>query len=1168
MAFWAQQLLLLWNNFLHRRRQPIQLPVELLWPLFLILMAVNHSHHPPLGQYESKPLQGPGHFLKKPLPSSGTIPWLQDHACNVNNTCCPQRMPSEEPGILGTFNYSFLGIGVVGVEAWPRSTSNPGPACAKLRKALNMHPLSHLLWRCPKPLVLGELMFVPDTLFTQQLMAQVNQTFQDLALLKDIQEVLGVLGPQLFNFMNDSANVVILWHKACADVEHLVGKLGRAMECMALDKLEAAPLEAGLVEWALELLAQHGFWAGVTFLDPKASLHPERLPGPSHLRVKIHMDNDLAADPLISAVCGGASGLLGGSCITILDEPAAGVPVSCRNVWELPLKYREGCTLTLSPHHLDEAKLLGDQGAVVTGGRLCCCGSPLFLRHHLGSGYYQMLEKGFQSMATSTRGGFELPALSPQVLLKVLEDCAVDTDSEAGAAPDTQALRGSGPDVVGQAQGWTLTCQQLWALLLNQFLLASLWPNSTALLEELGLENRYLQNSSHSQVPTALPCSCKACKCMQPITCQLGTVAEVLASGNQTLESASPACRCSWPGTYYLLPNCPTTAGGPPPPQAPTTSGEIVQNLMGWTLSDFLVKTYPHVVPGLRLCVLLSPQPGGALGRILNNLTAWAHGLDAQHSVKPWFNLGWHAVVAFVRASNALLHAHLPPGPDCHAHSVPTLNHPLNLPKEQLPEATPLTSSVDLGPINGMHSSALSSSPASAPRMASWVDALISTCMVFVMSFISASLTLALIEEHVTQAKQLYCSVTPLTYPASSSCSVPSMACVALTCFNLFIGINGSTATFMLELVSDQKGKKVSRILKQVFLIFPHFCRVGSGLVDTVRNQAMADAFERFGDRQFQSSLCGEVVGKNLLAMVVQGPLLTLLLQHCTHLLPQSVGTGPGWQGLGPSFGPTHTSVLRPKLRPLHSSEKEDEDVVCEEQVVGATQGDMSVLQDLTEGPALLPDVPLAENTAVDHQCLGIILASVTQDLAAALCDMGYCPPDATFELLTGQEHLEQFACLRGIPEAKTVQTLIGLPLANLGLQQHADQPAGTDSGGNKQKLATAVALVGDPAVVFLDEPTTGMYPSARHFLWNCVWREATHSTCLAVVVNGRFRCLWMQHLEGSCCCQEGAAPLVYIFGELAAPGAERGMEDFSVSQTSLKEVPEAPGRGWGQRWG
>lgn len=40
-------------------------------------------------------------------------------------------------------------------------------------------------------------------------------------------------------------------------------------------------------------------------------------------------------------------------------------------------------------------------------------------------------------------------------------------------------------------------------------------------------------------------------------------------------------------------------------------------------------------------------------------------------------------------------------------------------------------------------------------------------------------------------------------------------------------------------------------------------------------------------------------------------------------------------------------------------------------------------------------------------------------------------------------------------------------------------------SGGNKRKLSTAIALIGDPPFIFLDEPTTGMDPGARRQLWN-----------------------------------------------------------------------------------
>lgn len=44
-------------------------------------------------------------------------------------------------------------------------------------------------------------------------------------------------------------------------------------------------------------------------------------------------------------------------------------------------------------------------------------------------------------------------------------------------------------------------------------------------------------------------------------------------------------------------------------------------------------------------------------------------------------------------------------------------------------------------------------------------------------------------------------------------------------------------------------------------------------------------------------------------------------------------------------------------------------------------------------------------------------------------------------------------------------------------------------SGGNRRKLSTAIALVGDPPIIFLDEPTTGMDPVARRQLWDTISR-------------------------------------------------------------------------------
>eukprot|EP00039_Didymoeca_costata_P006116 m.87594 g.87594 ORF g.87594 m.87594 type:complete len:1794 (+) comp13118_c0_seq1:164-5545(+) len=92
----------------------------------------------------------------------------------------------------------------------------------------------------------------------------------------------------------------------------------------------------------------------------------------------------------------------------------------------------------------------------------------------------------------------------------------------------------------------------------------------------------------------------------------------------------------------------------------------------------------------------------------------------------------------------------------------------------------------------------------------------------------------------------------------------------------------------------------------------------------------------------------------------------------------------------------------------------------------------------------------------------------------------GYCPQfDAVFDYLTGRETLHLYARLRGLSESEIYVTVNDI-LDSLSLTPHADKLARTYSGGNKRKLCNGVALVGNPVVLFLDEPTTGMDPVAR----------------------------------------------------------------------------------------
>ena len=75
------------------------------------------------------------------------------------------------------------------------------------------------------------------------------------------------------------------------------------------------------------------------------------------------------------------------------------------------------------------------------------------------------------------------------------------------------------------------------------------------------------------------------------------------------------------------------------------------------------------------------------------------------------------------------------------------------------------------------------------------------------------------------------------------------------------------------------------------------------------------------------------------------------------------------------------------------------------------------------------------------------------------------------------------YALVKGIC-AQKIQRVVDKVVGELNLRDQKKKLAGTLSGGNKRKLSVAMALIGNPPIILLDEPSAGIDPMARRFMW------------------------------------------------------------------------------------
>jgi ABC-2 type transport system ATP-binding protein len=171
--------------------------------------------------------------------------------------------------------------------------------------------------------------------------------------------------------------------------------------------------------------------------------------------------------------------------------------------------------------------------------------------------------------------------------------------------------------------------------------------------------------------------------------------------------------------------------------------------------------------------------------------------------------------------------------------------------------------------------------------------------------------------------------------------------------------------------------------------------------------------------------------------------------------------------------------------------------------------------------------------------------------------------------ILTGREHLTLQATLQGIPSAKRKQRTQAL-LERVGLTEAADRRVGGYSGGMKRRLDLALALVHEPRILFLDEPTTGLDPQSRAALWEEVARLA-HEEGMTVF-------LTTQYLEEADALADRIGIIdrgkivaegtpAQLKAEIGSPSVEVAPVDAATSDTlaellSAFGVPQRDGRG------
>lgn len=886
--------------------------------------------------------------------------------------------------------------------------------------------------------------------------------------------------------------------------------------------------------------------------------------------------------------------LCGGSKVVLLDEPTSGMDPSARRaLWDLLQKEKKNRTMLLSTHFMDEADVLGDRIAIMADGVLKTVGSPFFLKKTFGVGYRLICVKGpscnrdllchilrsyipdvrvetdigselsfvlresyigvFQKMleelerrmteCSISSFGISLTTME-EVFLKAGSDTLLDTENSNGTAIDT-TNRNYSLNNMNLLTGSDLLFSQIKGQFLKK-MLSSLRSWGTLIIQNV--------------IPIFFVI-------MSFVIVQSISKDQDLPPLKITMDS--------YKDTVTVLEG----------DSAVDTRVQAYQNIFKGIGGSHRLEKVPNTVPEFIL-----EKSKAAISEVNVRYLVGATLNDTAYT--GWFNnKGYHtAPLALSLIYNAIISA------ECPTCEITVVNKPLpyQLKTTLSIVNTGLNAGFQLAFNTGFAMAFVAAlfilfyirertSRAKLLQYVSgtnialyWVVAFIWDYLMFMVTCLLYIATLAIFQEEgwssfeelgrVFLLLMLFgVAFLPTTYLCSFLFAVPATGFVVVMLINIASGAIFFTAVTLLKFDGIDLDD-IGNALEWVFMFFPNFvlthglnninqitstnifCKKQCDVLEgcTMENVCKLNArccvpdvfsFEELG------------INRNLLFLAFVGAssfcVILALEYRLLHRLIDLVFKRKHPWTPAPLDEDSDVSAEKKRVQAMSSIDRNQYSLVMKDLTKYYKSflavNNLSVAIDRSECFGLL-GVNGAGKTTTFKMMTGdesfssgeawVKGVSLTTNMSTVYQKIGYCPQfDALLDDLTGRETLKMYALLRGVRPADVGN--VSLTLAeDLNFLKHIDKKTKEYSGGNKRKLSTALALMGNPSVVYLDEPTTGMDPGAKRQFWDMICKVrssgksivlTSHSmeecealcTRLAIMVNGEFKCLGStQHLK------------------------------------------------------